>query len=153
MVDNIGRYVHPMLKETSYKRVRADFRVNNGHCRNYSSLIPPLGYGLDGPRIQTRWRRDFPRPSKPALGPTQPPVQLVPGLYPKVKRPGCGVDHPPPSSTEVKERAQLYLYSSYGPVWQLAGWTFMYPQDARLLTDSNNKISSDIWYLIEDLSI
>jgi hypothetical protein len=27
-------------------------------------------YGLDGPRIQSRWRRDFPHPSKTALGPT-----------------------------------------------------------------------------------
>jgi hypothetical protein len=33
------------------------------------------GYGLDGPRIISRWRRDFPHLSRPALGPTQPPVQ------------------------------------------------------------------------------
>jgi hypothetical protein len=32
-----------------------------------------------------------------------------------VKRPGRGVDHPPPSSAEVKERVQLYLYSPSGP--------------------------------------
>jgi hypothetical protein len=32
-----------------------------------------------------------------------------------VKRPGRGVDHPPPSSTEVKERVELYLYSPSGP--------------------------------------
>jgi len=31
-----------------------------------------------------------------------------------VKRLGRGVDHPPPSSAEVKERVELYLYSSYG---------------------------------------
>ena len=153
MVDNKGRYGSPMLKEASHKRIRVDLRVNNGHCRNYSSLIPPLVYGLDGPGIQTGWGNDFPRTSKPTLGPTQPPVQLVPGLYPKVKRPGCGVDHPPPSSAEVKERAQLYLYSSSGPSWQLIGWTFMFPHDARLLTDSNNKTSSDIWSLIQQLSI
>jgi hypothetical protein len=28
-----------------------------------------------------------------------------------VKRPGHGVDHPPPSSAKVKERVELYLYS------------------------------------------
>jgi hypothetical protein len=37
-------------------------------------------YGLDGPEIEARWRRDFPRPSRPALGPTQPPIQQVLGL-------------------------------------------------------------------------
>jgi len=48
------------------------------------------GYGLDGPGIESRWRRDFPHLSKPSLGPTQPPVQWVPGFSPGVKS-GRGV--------------------------------------------------------------
>ena len=33
------------------------------------------GYGLDGPGIESRWGRDFLHLSRPALGPTQPPLQ------------------------------------------------------------------------------
>ena len=38
------------------------------------------GYVLDGPEIGSRWGRDFPHLSRPALGLTQPTVQWVPGL-------------------------------------------------------------------------
>ena len=38
------------------------------------------------------------------------------GSFPGVKRPGRVVDHPSPSSAEVKERIELYLHS---PSWPL----------------------------------
>jgi hypothetical protein len=34
-----------------------------------------------------------------------------------VKQLVCGIDHPLPSSVEVKERVELYLYSPFGPLW------------------------------------
>ena len=61
--------------------------VPSGPC---SIVGIATGYGMDGPGIESRWGRDFSHLSSPALGPTQPPVQCVPGLSPGIKR-GRGV--------------------------------------------------------------
>jgi hypothetical protein len=42
-------------------------------CRDSAVGIATC-YGLDGPGIYSRWGRDFPHPSRPALWPTHPPV-------------------------------------------------------------------------------
>ena len=65
------------------------------------------GYGLDGQGIESRWGARF-----SAL------VQTGPGAHQASCRmngyqviPGRGIDHPRPSSVEVKERVELYIYS------------------------------------------
>jgi hypothetical protein len=69
--------------------------------------IVPLGYGLGDRGFASRqWLGIFlfTTASRPALGPTQPPVQWAPGaLSLGVKRPVREADHSPPSSAEVKE--------------------------------------------------
>jgi hypothetical protein len=50
-----------------------------------------------------------------------------------VKRPGRGVNQPPPYSAEVKERVKLYLYSHSGPSWRVVGRTFICRPHSRSL--------------------
>jgi len=78
-----------------------------------SSVGIATRYGLDGPEIESRWGRDFPQPSTPTLGPTQPPVQWVPGLYRGLKRPGRGVDQQPHLAPRLKKE---YSYISTPPL-------------------------------------
>jgi len=55
--------------------------------------------------------------STPALGPTQPPTQWVPGaLSLWIKRPGREADHSPPSSAKVKN---AWSYASSTPLIRL----------------------------------
>jgi hypothetical protein len=54
--------------------------------------------------------------SRTALGPTQPPIQWVPGAHSLgVKWPGHEADHLPQTSAEVKECVDLYLHSTNTP--------------------------------------
>jgi hypothetical protein len=63
----------------------------------------------------------FPTPVQAGPGAHPASCTMGTGSFPGVKRPGRGVDHPPPSSAEVKERVELYLYSPSWPSWPVPG--------------------------------
>ena len=104
-----------------------------------SSVGIATRYALDGPGIESRWGRDFPHPSRPALRPTQPPVQWVQGLSRGVKWPGSGADHPPPSNVEVEGRVELHICSPSGPSWPILGRTLPLPLTLLII--------SVVWFL------
>jgi len=57
------------------------------------------------------------------IGPGDHPASYTRGTgsFPGMKRPGHAIDHPFPSSTKVKEKMELYLYSPFGPSWPVLG--------------------------------
>ena len=79
-------------------------------------------YGLDGPGMESRWGARFSAPVHGSPGARLASYMMGNGSFPWVKRPGHGADHPPPSSAEVKEREELYLYFSSGPLRPVLGW-------------------------------
>ena len=83
-------------------------------------IATALRVGRSGDRISVGGR-DFPYPSRLALGHTQPPVQWVTGLSQGVKRPVRGADHPSPSKCRGQDRVGLYLYSPSGSSWPVMG--------------------------------
>jgi hypothetical protein len=76
MVSFISLNIHHTEKKTMFQTVR----ILLFFCILYGTLTMVTGYGLDGPGIESKWGQDFPHLSRPALGPTQTPVQQVPGL-------------------------------------------------------------------------
>ena len=83
---------------------------------SYSSVGIATIYGLDGPRIESRWEGEF---FQIGPGPTLYNGNLV--SFMGEKRPGRGVDHPPPSSADVKERVELCLYPFSEPSGPVIG--------------------------------
>jgi hypothetical protein len=79
-------------KETSTDEIKTEYK-------RIQKKNPEKRGGGKGDRFGTRYS---------TLGPTQPPIQWVPGLLPSIKRQGCGVNPPPPSA-EVEERVEIYF--------------------------------------------
>jgi hypothetical protein len=66
-----------------------------------------IRYGLGGPWIESRWRRDFLHTSRLSLGSTQPPGQWVVAFFSMGKAIGAWHDHPSPLAPKLKK--ELYL--------------------------------------------
>jgi hypothetical protein len=101
--------------------LRLNYRTENGdHVECTSPLkMTSQGYGLDDRGSRVRFPAGLgilllTTASSTALGPTQPPIQWVPGaLSLEVKRPGREAHHSPPSSAEVKN---AWRYISTPPI-------------------------------------
>jgi hypothetical protein len=98
------------------------------------------------------WFYCMPFPPRTALGPTQLPIQWIPGaLYLRIKRPWREADHSPPSSAEVKEWVELHFHSPNTPSWrgvQLKEAEVLFPQPrgSVLCTSLRNAVIMPLQY-------
>jgi hypothetical protein len=104
--------VLPTFSGQGYSYIVSEFTLYLALCngvRRGRSVGIATRYGFDGPGIESPRGRDFPCPSRPSLGPNQPPKQWVGWNFPRSKTAGAGsgVEYQPPSSSEGTDR--LYL--------------------------------------------
>ena len=103
-----------------------------------SSVSMATCNGLDCPGIESRWRQDFPHPFWLALGPTQPPIKWVPGVFPGAKAAGAWRWPPTPSSVEAKEIVEVHLLLIWDFIpCSMAKFIFLY-----LCTKNNKKTNA-----------
>jgi hypothetical protein len=119
--------------------------------KSNASLIPDAkrssGSSVSSDWLQTgpgfdprqRQRISLASVSRPALGPTQPPIQWVPGgLFPEGKaRTGRDANQSPPSSAEVKNEQELYLLYPLAPTRRLAGQIYFLLLRNKIITARN----------------
>jgi hypothetical protein len=120
--DNIAFFMH-YDSETLF--IIDEYVIGTEAVDPDSAVCIATCYGLHGPRIESRWRRDFPHLSRPDLGSTQTPVQWLPGLS-GCKAAGAWRRPPTPSRAEVKEKVELYIYSPSGHSWPVLGKYYLY---------------------------
>ena len=94
--------------------------ISASHCRMH------VWNGNMPPGIESWWWRDFPHSSRPAMGSTQAHPASGSGSFPGVRRPGRGFGHLLPSSAEIKEKIQRYLYFPSRHSWVVLWWTLTF---------------------------
>ena len=111
------------------------WRVQQQMEGRYSDFLSAGRSGVRNPE-ETRFSALF------QTGPGTNPASYTMGTgsFPGVKRPGRGVEQPPPSSAEVKETVKLYFYFRSGPSFAVLGWTlpfqclYLYSKERHWLT-------------------
>ena len=98
-----------------------------------SSVGIATRYRLYGPGIESQWGRGVVHPSRILYN-----GWLISFL--RVKRLWSGIDHLPPSSTEVTERVELYLYSPSGLSWPVIEWTSPFTLPFNILIKSTRSM-------------
>ena len=92
----VGGAVRPLYGSLGFKGLKTRW------TRVAQSVIAP-DYGLDGPVIESRWGRDFPR-AQTGPGAHSASCTMGTGSFPGGKvRPGRAADHSPRSSAAVME--------------------------------------------------
>jgi hypothetical protein len=119
---------HPPLmqipKLPARSRQRDHLQIRTARCYKV-----PVGQDIQSVQRLTRgWtvRGGFPHPSISALGPTQHPYNGY-RVFPGGKAAGVWRWLSTPTSAEVTQRVQLYLYSTSGSSWPFIGWTLPLP--------------------------
>ena len=107
----------PTLEVTSLPFVST---VNATEGRD-SSVGIATHYGLDCVGIESRWEARFSAPVQTDRGAHPASCTMGTASFQPVKLLGRGIDHPPTSSAEVKERVDLHLYSPFGSSWPVLG--------------------------------
>jgi hypothetical protein len=111
LLEQVGNWAGDLVLSSS----RECFSISFTIIGRASSVGLATRYGLNGPGIESRWGRDFPHPSRPALGPHSL-LYSENRVFPRGKAAGgVALTTHPPSSAEVKESVELYLYSPSGP--------------------------------------
>jgi len=82
-----------------------------------SSVGIATDYGLDGPRIESRWMARFSAPVQTGPGTHPASCTIGTGSFPGVKWPGSDADSSPPSSAVVKKE---FSYTSTLPMGRTA---------------------------------
>jgi len=81
---------------------------------------------------------------------------LKSGAFPRVKRPGHGFHHPPPSSAEVKEKVELCIYSPSGLSRHVLGDLSLYIYlvlNTALIDNQKKGIIITMFYFRHDICI